>query len=120
MFGLIRRSRKLDLPVDITLDLFDKCIAPILLYGSEVWANEKLEICEKLQLRFLKIVLRLKKTTPTCMVLGETGKFPISIEAKCRMLTFWYKLLIPNSTGSEKNISLYATFMSILLRYYRL
>ena len=37
MFSLIRKCRKLNLPIDLQLDLFEKCITPILLYGCEVW-----------------------------------------------------------------------------------
>ena len=36
MFALLRKSRKLQLPVDIQLQLFDSMVVPILLYGSEV------------------------------------------------------------------------------------
>ena len=41
-FAVIRKSRKLNLPVDIQLKLFDHMIAPILLYGSEIWGYEKM------------------------------------------------------------------------------
>ena len=37
MFTLFRKARILRLPVDITLELFDKTIVPILLYGVEIW-----------------------------------------------------------------------------------
>ncbi len=37
LFSLIGKSRQLQLPVDIQSHLFDSCIVPILLYGSEVW-----------------------------------------------------------------------------------
>ena len=38
MFALLRRSRQLDLPIDLQLELFDSLIMPILLYGCEIWA----------------------------------------------------------------------------------
>jgi hypothetical protein len=34
MFSLLRKSRKLNLPVDILL--FDAMVVPFLLYGSEI------------------------------------------------------------------------------------
>ena len=37
MYSLIKKSRSLLLPVDLQIDLFDKMVKPILLYGSEVW-----------------------------------------------------------------------------------
>ena len=36
MFSVPRKSRKLQLPVDIQLQLFDSIIVPISIYGSEV------------------------------------------------------------------------------------
>ena len=36
MYAVLQKSRKLQLPVDIQLQLFDSMVAPILLYGSEV------------------------------------------------------------------------------------
>ena len=35
-FAILSKSRKLLLPVDIQLDLFDTLVAPIFMYGSEV------------------------------------------------------------------------------------
>ncbi|MEW8544141.1 MAG: reverse transcriptase family protein, partial [Candidatus Thiodiazotropha sp.] len=37
MYVLIRKIRSLNLSIDLQLDLFDKMIKPILLYGCEVW-----------------------------------------------------------------------------------
>lgn len=39
-FAVIRKIRKLGLLCDVQLKLFDAMIAPILLYGSEVWGCE--------------------------------------------------------------------------------
>ena len=73
MFCLLKRCRKLSLPLDIQVELFEKMISPILLYGSELWGYEKCELANKLQLRFYKLLLGLKKSTPSCMILGELG-----------------------------------------------
>ena len=43
MFSLITKSRRLDVPIDITLDLFDKLVLSILIYGSEVWGHSNLK-----------------------------------------------------------------------------
>ena len=37
LFSLMKKSRKLSLPIDTQLHLFESMIVPILLYGSEVW-----------------------------------------------------------------------------------
>ena len=92
MFSLLKKCRNLFLPIDIQIELFQKCINPVLLYGCEVWGYQDVSKCTKLQLKFLKIILGLKSSTPTCMVLGEVGAYPIEIDIKCRMLGFWYRL----------------------------
>ena len=93
-YSLLRRSRQLDLPLDIQLELFDTLIMPILTYGCEVGGFENLNIIEKLHLKYLKYILGVQMSTPTCMVLGETGRFPVNITNKTRVISFWSKLIL--------------------------
>ena len=79
MFALLRRNRQLNLPLDIQLELFDPLVLPILTYGCEVWGFENKNLIEKLHLKYFKYSFSLKMSTPICMVLGETGRFPVSI-----------------------------------------
>ena len=88
LFSLLRTCRQLNLLLDIRLELFEKYVHPIVLHGCEIWACEKMDVISKLQLRFSKLILGVKVTTPICVVLGEVGRYPIEIEAKCRMLGF--------------------------------
>ena len=37
MYNLTTKGRKLDLPVDIQCQLFDRPAMPIVLYISEIW-----------------------------------------------------------------------------------
>jgi len=102
VFSILKNSRKLDLPIDLTLDLFDKCVKPILLYGSEVWGFEQMCICDKVQLSFFKMLLNVKSSTPSCMLYGELGKYPVSLDATTRVLCFWYKLCKEYTEGLNK------------------
>ena len=45
-FAVMKKSRKLSLPVDLQLKLFDHMIAPTLLYGSEIWGYENCDLIE--------------------------------------------------------------------------
>ena len=47
MYSLIQKGRRLKLPTDIMLKLFNSCVAPILLYGCEVWGYDNTDIIEK-------------------------------------------------------------------------
>jgi hypothetical protein len=96
MFGLIAKCRRLKLPIDIQLKLFDNVVKPIMLYGCEVWGPYNTGIADKLQLRFLKIILSLKSSTTTVMVRGETACLPMIYDIKCRVLIFWLNLMDPN------------------------
>lgn len=53
MFSLLRKIRILNLPLEIQIQLFDKMIKPILLYGCEIWGFGNLELLESVQLKFL-------------------------------------------------------------------
>ena len=103
LFSLIKKCRVLDLPIDIQIDLFNKCVVPILLYGCEVWGYENLQLCDKLQLRFLKLLLGVKVSTPSCMVYGEVGELPVSLTAKCRMLVYYYKLSLERKSDTTSH-----------------
>ena len=61
-----------------------------------------MDAISKLQLRFLKLIIGVKVTTPTCIVLGEVGRYPIETEAKCKMLGFWYGLCSTSHSESPK------------------
>ena len=74
------------------VDLFNKVIKPILLYGSEIWGFGNLDILERVQLKLFKQILNLKKSTSSFMVYGELGARPLSIDIQSRMFSFWTKL----------------------------
>ena len=93
MFALLKKSKELDLPIDLQLELFDSLTLPIMLYGCEVWGYENVLISDRLYLKYLKYVLGLKQSTLSCMVYGETGRFPLSVYIKTRMISFWCKLV---------------------------
>ena len=66
-----------------------KTVKPILFYGCELWAFENNQILEKVQLKFLKYMLDIKKSTPTHIIYGETGVYPLSIDIETRFISFW-------------------------------
>ena len=116
MFSLLKKSRKLDLPLDLQLDLYQKCIKPILLYGCEMWGFENTEMLEKIQLKYLKMLLGVKASTPSCMIYGELGVYPLKVDIQLRMLTYWYKLCKDFLNGMNKLSVLMFRFNNALHR----
>ena len=58
--------------------MLDTLVVPIILYGCEVWGCQTHAIVEHLQLRFLKLLLHLRKSAPNCIVYDETGWFELN------------------------------------------
>ena len=100
MFSTLSKSKSIQLPIDLTLDLFDKTVSPCALYGAEIFGFNDCTKLETLQLKFLKYALKLKTSTSTNMIYGETGFFPLEILIKIRMVSFWVSLI----TGSHDKI----------------
>ena len=73
MFLLLRKINRLNLSIDLQIELFDKMIKPILLYGCEVWGFSNITLIERVQLQFLKSIFNLKQSTPNIMIYGEFG-----------------------------------------------
>ncbi|KAK6192618.1 hypothetical protein SNE40_004061 [Patella caerulea] len=57
MFTILRKAKKLYLDIDTQIQLFNTLVVPIMLYGCEVWGNSDIQLLERLQLRFCKIML---------------------------------------------------------------
>ena len=101
--SLLSKARTLQLPVDIQIELFDKLVKPILLYGSEVWGFGNNDVIERVQLKFLKYILKAKNSTPNYIVYGETGVLPIHIDINARIISYWAKLNSIENFGTLAN-----------------
>ena len=94
LFGIVKQSRRESLPIETQFELFDMMVFPVILYGAEIWGFSNLTVLERLHLKFCKIVLKLKKSTPDAMVYGETGRFDIVYYAKKRIVNFWSRIVL--------------------------
>ena len=98
LYSLLKKMKRLQLPIDMQFDLFNKTVKPVLLYGCEVWGFGNLDIIERVHLKFLKYILNVRVSTPNCIIYGETGTMPISIDIHIRHLTYWAKLIVSGPT----------------------
>ena len=93
MFVILKKGRSMNLDIDIQLKLFDSVVVPILLYGCEVWGFSNINLVEKLHLKFCKILLKVKKCTPSNMIYGELGRKPLSNLINSRIIQYWFKIV---------------------------
>ena len=124
MYALLRKIRLLHLPLDIQIDLFQKLVIPVLLYGCELYGYENIEIIERLQLKYLKYILGLKASTPNVMVYGVTDCYPLITHGKCRIIAYWASIMC--SKPEKLSFIMYGiifkkfineTFSSLWLKY---
>jgi hypothetical protein len=102
MYEVMKKGRKHNLSISCQLDLFDKLVKLRLLYGCEIWDFGNNDILEKVHLKFCKIILHLKATTPNCMIYGELGRYPLYIDINLRNILYWAKLI----TGKDIKLSI--------------
>ena len=44
LYSILKKGRKLNLHIDLQIELVDTMVAPVLLYGCEVWGYENNDI----------------------------------------------------------------------------
>ena len=87
-----------DFPISLSLDLFDKLIVPILLYGSEVWGTQHREPIELVHRKLCKYIKSVSYNTSNAAVLGDLGRTPLSVLYKYRCIKLWLKIVHDNHT----------------------
>ena len=100
-YSLITKIKQLNLTVEVSIELFERLIIPILLYGSEIWGYEEPKQIQIMFNKTMRRFLNLHKTTPMCMINGELGLKEISEYIENRMVNFWCNI----ATGDESKMS---------------
>ena len=86
-------NNKCDYSFKTACEIFDKCILPILTYGSEVWGPYANELIECVHNKFCKLQLGVGASTPTPAVLGECGRDRIYVSCVIKCIKYWLKLI---------------------------
>ena len=79
-------SRDYELPIGLTLEFFQKIVAPYTMYGAELYGFKNCDQLETLRHKYLKCTLKLKNATSTYLLLGETGFLPLEYFIKIKIL----------------------------------
>jgi hypothetical protein len=61
------------------LDLFDKMVKPILLYGCELWGLSNCDIIERVHLKYCKLLLNLKYSSKIVFTLFNQEQFAFCV-----------------------------------------
>ena len=100
----ILKSQNIIDPI-VSLKLFDSMVKPILLYGSQVWAQELLPYeskdinkldrlpFEQIQNKQCKYILGVRKHTSNVAARAELGRFPLYINVITLSIKFWIQIL---------------------------
>ena len=102
MYFVLRQGRYHNMSIQCQLKLFESMVLPVLLHGSEICGFQNLSLMDKICNKFLKLLLPVRKTTPSYLLYGELGRYPVHISVKLRMIAFWFRLL----TGKQSKLSL--------------
>ena len=82
-----------NVPVSLTLDLFDTFISPILNYASEVWGFHSAPEIERIHITVCMNIPGVKKTTQNDFVYELLGGHPLQIDRYCKIMKYWLKIL---------------------------
>ena len=115
MYDVLKKGRMFNLSVSCIYDLFVKIVIPILLYGCEIWGFTNLQVLERLHLKFCKMLLNLKKSTPNYMVYSELGAKPLVNIVKSRMVNYWSRIV--HNSDVRLNHMLYKLMLYKNLNY---
>ena len=94
------------LSVKTLLKIFDACIAPIIMYGCEVWApylnheysKWNTNIIERLHMQFLKRILGVNRSTTNDLVRAELGRVPLVSLALSRNINYIRNIKLKNNS----------------------
>ena len=75
------------------MNLFDKMITPILLYGSVIWSYKYSHVIEQVQLEYCKKKSGVRGKTINCAALGECGRPPPAVHYMSKCVKYWLKLI---------------------------
>ena len=92
IYEILKKGRLHKLSISCQYGLFSSIVKPILLYGCEVWGYSNYERLERVHLKFCKLLLNLKRSTPSYMIYGELGAYPLYVDVQSRMFNYWYKV----------------------------
>ena len=104
VFKIKSALKSLDINPELSINMFDTLVKPIVCYGSEIWgaintlycSKSKQNLWEKVeklpvevfQLKYCKGLLGVHKKSQNAAVMGELGRYPLFIQIMKTMLRY--------------------------------
>jgi len=82
-----------DYSFKIGVKLFDTCILPILIYGSELYAAKIHDCIESVHMKYFKKLIGVGENTMNSAVRGECGQHRIYVACVMKCIKYWFKLI---------------------------
>ena len=114
-FSMLINARNLDLPIDIQTNLFESIICPILFYCVEVWGFKKIDMLEMFYRKFFQKIIKLRPSTPNCMIFVEVGKLPLQVSVDKQIIAYCFRVL--NKDVHTFAYKVYMIALNLLRRY---
>ena len=121
----IKKVLSLDVPCNILEKLFDTLVAPIILYGSEVWGIGKppndSDPYEHLHLKFIKEILGVNSKTTNIACLIETNRTSLHLKVQLNSIKFLNHIikspdtLVNDIYNSTKNNNLWISHIKNII-----
>ena len=70
IYEVLKLGRTHNLSIPCQLNLLDKMVKPVLLYGCEIWSYGNCQIIERVHLKFCNFLLHMKTSKPSFMIYG--------------------------------------------------
>jgi len=94
MYMLTKYSKACgDMPVKVSLKLFDSIVKPVALYGAEIWGTQVHKSLEDVQTTFCKRTLGLPKQATNLACVAECGRYPLFVSTYIKCIKYWLKIL---------------------------
>ena len=91
-----------DMQFDMKLNLFDSLVKSVICYGCEIWGFCEAKKLEIFYLKFLKLTLNVRKTTPTCFIYRECNVCTLFVTRVLRIVKYWIKVVSLNEQSPVK------------------
>ena len=117
MFKLTSTFKNEQPKYSTNMHLFDRVVKPVMLYGADIWGFKgstkntlysimKADIMENCHMKFSRFVLGVNKKAPNIGIYGDTGRFPVCLDAIIAFVKFWHRV----ANAGEDNKLLYNAY----------